>query len=274
MIYPGDDSIARMSRSAMDTTPSPHFQDPPDLQRFIQANLSAAPVLGVPGIRLYQAGPRSGLWRLAGNGPHGSPYWAYPWAGGLALARHFHERPHKVAGRAVLDLGAGSGLVAIAAAKAGASEVIAADVDRRAADAIRLNAALNGVAVTTIGDDLTSGLPPAVDLVAVGDLFYESGLARRVTAFLDRCLDAGIEVLIGDPGRPFLPRRRLRLVAAYEVSGFGDERQPPLPTSLVFGFRKGSNAGPASGPGAQSSFSASSRNASGTARRGARPAAA
>lgn len=258
----------------MDTTPSPHLPDQADLRQFIRANLSVAPVLGVPGMKLYQAGPKSGLWRLAADGPHGSPYWAYPWAGGLALARHFHERPHKVAGRAVLDLGAGSGLVAIAAARAGASEVIAADVDRRAVDAIRLNAALNGVAVAAVEDDLTGGLPPAVDLVAVGDLFYEGGLARRVTAFLDRCLDAGIEVLIGDPGRPFLPRRRLRLMAAYDVSGFGDETRPPLPTSLVFEFRRGSNAGPASGPGFQRSFSASSRNASGTARRGASPAAA
>lgn len=244
------------------------------LQRFIRLNLPAAPVFGVPEIRLHQAGPNSGLWRLAGRGPRPSPYWAYPWAGGLALARHFLEHPDAVAGRTVLDLGAGSGLVAIAAAKAGAGEVIAADIDRRAAAAIQLNAGLNEVAVSAFLGDPTVGPPPAVDLVAVGDLFYERSLALRVTAYLDRCLDAGIDVLIGDPCRAFLPKSRLNRVAAYEVSGFGDGRQPPLPTGFVFALCKAADAARPSEPGHQSSFSASSRNASGTERGGASPTAA
>ncbi len=208
------------------------------LQEFIRANLPVSPVATVPGIRLHQAGPRSGLGRLADGGPGVSPYWAYPWSGGLALARHFLERPEIVAGRRVLDLGAGSGLVAIAAAKAGAADVIAAETDVTALAAIQLNAALNGVAVTAVGRDLTEGAPLAVDLVAVGDLFYERGLALGVTAFLDRCLATGAEVLIGDPGRAFLPVSRLCRVAAYAVSGFGDAKEPPFRTGFVFSFRK------------------------------------
>jgi predicted nicotinamide N-methyase len=106
-----------------------------------------------------------------------------------------------VAGRTVLDLGAGSGLVGIAAAKANARHVIAAYIDRWAIAAIGLNAAANGVAISTMLGDLTTGLPPGVDVVLVGDLFYAEDLARRLTAFLDRCLESGIDVLVGGPGR-------------------------------------------------------------------------
>src|SRR5262249_10318086 len=150
------------------------------------------------------------------------PYWAHLWAGGLALARHILDRPETVAGRRVLDLGAGSGIVGIAAARAGAAQVIAADVDRYALTALGLNAAANPVSIATVWGDATARPPPPVDLVAVGDLFYECDLAARVTAFLDRCTGAGIDVLIGDPGRAFLPRSRLRLLAEYPVSDLGE----------------------------------------------------
>jgi predicted nicotinamide N-methyase len=177
----------------------------------------------VPEIRLHRAGPRSGLMRLADADPDfGSPYWARPWGGGLALARHVLDRSATVKGKRALDLGAGSGLVAIAAMMAGASAVTAADVDPYALTATRLNADANGVTVETVLADLTTGDPPDVELMLVGDLFYDPDLAARVLAFLERCTAAGIAVLIGDPWRTPLPADRLRVVAEHVVADFGD----------------------------------------------------
>ncbi|MEZ2131363.1 MULTISPECIES: methyltransferase [unclassified Sinorhizobium] len=196
-------------------------------------------VPSVPEIRLHKAGPRSGLWRLAElDREFGSPYWAHYWGGGLALARYLLDRPDTVAGRRILDLGAGSGIVAIAAAKAGAREVIAADIDRYAIAAIGLNAKENDVEVSPFLGDPTTGPPLAVDIVAVGDLFYDRDLAARVTAFLDQCLACGIEVLIGDPWRAFLPLSRLRLLAEYLVSEFGDPGIGATKRAAVFSFER------------------------------------
>jgi predicted nicotinamide N-methyase len=165
-----------------------------------------------------------------------SPYWAYHWAGGIALARYLLDRPDVVAGRRVLDLGAGSGIVGIAAAKAGASEVFAADIDANALAALDLNAAVNDVVISSILADLTSDPPLPVDLVVIGDLFYERDLAARVTAFLDRCLNGGIGALIGDPGRAFLPHSRLRRLCEFPVSDFGDGKGAVRNTGAVFSF--------------------------------------
>ena len=193
-----------------------------DLRRFIRDNLPDAPVPGIPEIRLHKAVPASGLARLAEQDESfGSPYWAHHWAGGLALARHLLDHPETVAGRRVLDLGAGSGLVAIAAAKAGAETVLAAETDPYAVAALHLNLALNDVSATVLHDNLTSGDPPAVDLVLVGDLFYAPDLAERVTNFLDRCLARGIPALVGDPWRAPLPLARLTELACYEVAEAG-----------------------------------------------------
>jgi predicted nicotinamide N-methyase len=192
-----------------------------DPEAFIAANLPVEPVPGVPGIRLHRAGPTSGLGRLAEADP-GSPYWARPWGGGLALVRYLLDHPEAVAGRRVLDLGTGSGLVAIAAARAGALNVTAADISPHAIAAARLNAALNEVEVTAVLGDLTAGPAADADIVLVGDLFYDPELAVRVAGFLGRCRAAGVEVLIGDPWRAHLPRPRLRLLAEYEVADFGD----------------------------------------------------
>ncbi|TIP40726.1 methyltransferase [Mesorhizobium sp.] len=198
-----------------------------------------AAVAALPEIRLYRAHPASGLWRLTRpqgraaepeeeaneadeDGPEPqAPYWAYAWAGGAVLARYILDRPETVAGLRVLDLGAGSGLVGIAAAKAGASEVIASEIDRNGVAALGLNATANGVVIAVVGEDITAGPPPPVDVVAAGDLFYRQDLADRVIPFLDRCLTAGINVLIGDPGRAYLPRSRLRLLAEYQVPDVG-----------------------------------------------------
>jgi len=195
----------------------------PDLDAFIRERLPLEPVSGVPEICLHRAGPRSGLMRLAEADPDfGSPYWSRTWGGGLALARHVLDHPETVAGKRVLDLGAGSGLVAIAASLAGAGAVKAADVDPYAVAAIRLNAAANGVAVEAVLGDLTAGDPPEVDLLLVGDLFYDPDLATRVTAYLERCVAAGVTVLIGDPFRAYLPMDRLKVVAEYPVADYGD----------------------------------------------------
>ncbi|TGP18042.1 methyltransferase [Mesorhizobium sp. M1D.F.Ca.ET.184.01.1.1] len=203
-----------------------------------------SPVPSLPEIRLHTAHPGSGLRRLLepdddaddGTAEPQPPYWAYAWAGGAVLARYILDRPSTVARRRVLDLGAGSGLVAIAAAKAGASAVIAAEIDRNGIVALGLNAAANGVAITIIGEDITAGPPPAVDLVLAGDVFYGQAVARRVVPFLDRCLAAGIEVLVGDPGRAWLPKPRLRLLAEYQVPDVGGNGGGEARPSGVFAF--------------------------------------
>jgi predicted nicotinamide N-methyase len=165
-----------------------------------------------------------------------TPYWAYHWGGGLALARYILSHPELVTGRTVLDLGAGSGIVAIAAAKAGAKNVVAADIDPYAIAVTGLNAAANGVAVSPFLGDLTTGSPPEVDVVLVGDLFYDADLAERVTAFLDDCLRSKIEVLVGDPWRAFLPRTRLRLLAEYPGPDFGQGGRDEQKRNSVFSF--------------------------------------
>ncbi|MDB5452088.1 MAG: SAM-dependent methyltransferase [Caulobacteraceae bacterium] len=209
--------------------------DPAD---FIRENLRLAPVPSVPEISLYTAHSASGLSGLtAPDDDAGPPYWAYAWGGGIVLARHVLDHPEVAGGRRVLDLGAGGGLVAIAAAKAGAASVLAAEIDPMGLAAIGVNAEVNGVTVATTGEDLLGGPPPrATDLVLVGDLFYERGLARRVTAFLDRCLAAQIEVLVGDPGRTPLPRSRLRTIAEYPTPDFGRGGDPARPAA-VFAFK-------------------------------------
>ncbi|HTJ58479.1 MAG TPA: 50S ribosomal protein L11 methyltransferase [Devosiaceae bacterium] len=182
----------------------------------------------------------SGLWRLEDGDDAPPPYWAYHWAGGLVLARHILERPEIVRSRRVLDLGAGSGVVGIAAAMAGAAEVTAADINRYAAAATKLNAEANGVSVRAICEDLVEGPPPQVDLVLVGDLFYAQELADRVMPFLEACVEAGSQVLIGDPGRAYLPRAQLRVVAQYRVPDFGEVRADASPLSSVFSLEPAS----------------------------------
>ncbi|MDX8532859.1 methyltransferase [Mesorhizobium sp. VK25A] len=199
-----------------------------------------APVPSVPEIRLYQAHPGSGLRRLlepdddSGAAEPQPPYWAYAWAGGAVLARYVLDRPSIVAGKRVLDLGAGSGLVGIAAAKAGARAVTAAEIDRNGLAAIRLNVQANGVAIQIRDGDVTAGAPPAVDLVLAGDVFYARDVGQRMMPFLDRCLAAGIDVLVGDPGRAWLPRPRLCLLGEYHVPDVGGNGGSEPKPSAVF----------------------------------------
>jgi predicted nicotinamide N-methyase len=141
------------------------------------------------------------------------PYWAFAWAGGQALARYILDNPGLVAGKRVLDIGSGSGLVGIAAAKAGAATVLAADIDAFACAAIALNAAANGVTLMVTAQDRI-GTPAPFDVILVGDLFYERPLAERLLAWLT---PLPALVLLGDPGRTYFPRQGLIKLAEYQV---------------------------------------------------------
>jgi len=203
-------------------------------REILSARLTLATPALLPELRLHRAGPASGLAQLASGA--GAPYWAYAWAGGLALARYLLDHRETVAGKRVLDLGAGGGVVAIAAMTAGAREATAIDVDPDAIEMIALNAAANAVAVAAVCGDPLDGPPPDVDLALVGDLFYETDLAARATAFLDRCAAAGLPALVGDPGRAPLPRARLRRLADYRLADFGDAPDAAATASAVFAF--------------------------------------
>ena len=188
--------------------------------------LRSMPLL--PEIRLHQAGDPISMWqqteRVTGQDGLDPPFWAFPWAGGQALARYLLDHPETVLGRRVIDIASGSGLVAIAAAKAGAGTVTAYDIDPLAAAAIGVNAAANGVTVQAVCADILDedGPPsPGADLVLVADAFYERDLAGQVTEFLERCQAGGTDVLVGDLGRRYLPYSRLAALASYDVPGLG-----------------------------------------------------
>ncbi|WP_417579994.1 class I SAM-dependent methyltransferase [Pelagibacterium sp.] len=189
-------------------------------RRFIAEKLPVALAPGLPAIKLHLAVPHSGVWQLAPDGV--PPYWAWCWPGGLALAVHLRAHPELVSGRSVFDLGTGSGLVAIAAAMAGAHETAGCDIDVNGLVAVGLNAALNAVTIKTVLADPLDGPAPMVEVILVGDLFYDFALAQRVIAFLDTCLDAGVEIYIGDIGREHLPEERLRALAAYPLVDFAE----------------------------------------------------
>jgi predicted nicotinamide N-methyase len=192
--------------------------DAPD---FIRANTRLLPVPLVPEIQLHLAEESLPIWRKTeeelGQMNVPPPYWAFAWAGGLALARYLLDHAAVVAGRRVLDLGSGSGLTAIAAKKAGAAQVLATDIDAFALAAIGLNAAANGVTIETLQEDPLAAPGGAFDIVLAGDMFYERPLAERVLAFLDTASIAGAHVLVGDPGRSYFPTERFRQVAEYSV---------------------------------------------------------
>jgi predicted nicotinamide N-methyase len=193
---------------------------PSDARRFILSNTALQAPPHVPEIRLHLADEAHDLWRrteeeLAEIGLD-PPFWAFAWAGGQGLARHVLDNPWIVRGRRVLDFATGSGLVAIAAAKAGAAHVVAADVDPFCAAAVGLNAAANGVAIAFEGRDLIGG-DPGTDILLAGDVFYDRAFADRLVPWFSRLAEGGTTVLVGDPGRAYLPRARLSHLAEYQV---------------------------------------------------------
>lgn len=213
--------------------------DRPDLTAFIKANLPLAEIPSIPDIHLHMATPKSGLYRLAmaDDSDLMPPYWAYPWAGGAVLARYLLDHPQEVAGKRIVDLGTGSGLVAIVAMKCGAVRVVAVDIDAKAIIAAGLNAEANNVVIETWLGDIIEEAPPAVDIILAGDVFYDEALAVRILPFLQRCRMAGIDVLVGDPGRAPLPTDLLVQIADYPVPDFGGAKGNATANSAVFRLR-------------------------------------
>ena len=176
------------------------------------------PVPLVGEISLLSAVPSLELWELwQRTGREDPPFWAYPWAGGQALARHLLDNPGIVAGRRVLDVASGSGLVALAAARAGAASVVAGDIDPHAVAAIAINASANGVAVEARAFDLAADGPGDAEVVLAGDVFYQRQLAELALRFLRAAAGAGADVLVADPGRAFVPAHSLTALARYQV---------------------------------------------------------
>lgn len=199
----------------------PQPAGPADPAAFILAQTVVACPPLVPEIRLHLATEITPIWQAseaslaASNLP--PPYWAFAWPGGQAIARYLLDNPALVRGRAVLDFAAGSGLVAIAAALGGAARAVANDIDAVAATAVGLNAALNKVTVETDGGDMLDGDGAGFDLVLAGDVCYERPMAERVTRWARRLAANGIDVLLADPGRAYLPAEGLVELARYDV---------------------------------------------------------
>ena len=188
---------------------------------FIRENTRLQTPPHTPELALHLADEITPIWRMTeealqeiGLPP---PFWAFAWAGGQALSRYILDHPHEVAGKRVLDFASGSGIVAIAAMKAGAARVLAADIDPFCGAALRLNADVNGVAADFTDQDLLDTPAPDVDVILAGDICYEKPLAERVMAFLGEAKGRGVRVLIGDPGRSYFPREGLTRVAEYQV---------------------------------------------------------
>jgi predicted nicotinamide N-methyase len=185
---------------------------------FVRAHTRLAPVPFVPELLLHQADEPIALWEQteAAGAEQPPPFWAFAWAGGQALARHLLDDPDLVAGRDVLDLATGSGLVAIAAARAGGTPVTANDIDPLSLAAAEANAAANAVDLRLVEDDLLTS-SDKYSVILAGDVFYSREMSARVLPFLRRAAGRGSLVLVGDPGRAYLPTEQMIKRAAYDV---------------------------------------------------------
>ena len=203
------------------TGPRPHPPAPAELHDLVlrRTRLQAPPA--VPELVLHLADDLTGVWedleRELATGALPPPFWAFAWVGGQALARYLLDTPDEVAGLRVLDLATGSGLVALAARRAGAREVTAVDIDPVAGAAVAANAAANGLVVDVRCTDLTAGDPPDVDVLLAGDVCYDREMTDRVVPWLRAAAARGARVLLGDPGRHYLPQAGLTQVAALDV---------------------------------------------------------
>lgn len=216
---------------------------------FVHAQTALRRLPLLPEIALWLADEIVPLWeateaRLGGRDTD-PPFWAFAWAGGQAVARYVLDHPAEVAGRTVLDLASGGGVCAVAAALAGASRVEAADIGPFAGAATLLNAESNGVSVAVTARDLLRGPPPEVDVVLAGDVFYERRMAARMRDWLVTAHRQGSRVLLGDPGRAYLPGDGLVRLAGYDVPTLTDLESEAVRRTGVFGLtaRPGAAAG-------------------------------
>ena len=204
-------------------------------EALIRSATAWATVPFVPEITLLTAGEPYGLWdRTDRDAP---PFWAFPWAGGQALARHILDNPGLVRGRRVLDAASGSGLVAIAAAKAGAASVVAGDIDPNAVTAIGINAAANEAQVTARPFDLAGEDARGAEVVLLADVFYQRELAGLALRFLRGAALSGADVLVADPGRAFLPAKSLSAVASYDIPVLTVLEETPVKRVMVYRLR-------------------------------------
>ena len=189
----------------------------------------------VPEIRLLMAAEPFGLWdRTELDAP---PFWAFPWAGGQALARYVLDHPAAVTGRRVLDIASGSGLVAIAAAKAGAASVAACDIDSNAVAAIGINASANDAAVSSRAFDLADGDVREAEIVLAADVFYQRELAELALRYLRAAAGSGADILVADPGRAFLPAAALTPLTSYQVPVLSVLEDTPVKNVTVYRLR-------------------------------------
>jgi predicted nicotinamide N-methyase len=216
---------------------------PASPRAFVLRHTRLRPVPGVEGIRLHLADEVLPLWHAVqvetGDPDAALPYWAFAWAGGLAIARYLRENPEIVTGRRVFDVATGSGLCAIAALGAGASEATSADIDPFALAAVELNARANGRRVAVVRHDVLDEDAPDVDVILAGDCWYDASLAERVLPWLRRAHERGISVVIGDPGRRYLPTDQLRELAAYDVRTTTELEDLALKKGRVYVFDSG-----------------------------------
>lgn len=217
-----------------------------EMKAFIRANTRLAPVAGLCGgrsgnraeLRIWQADEITPIWSateadLARQGLD-PPFWAFPWAGGQAVARLILECPELVRGKRVLDIAAGSGMIAIAAVMAGAAEVQANDIDPLCEAATALNAEANGVTISWMGGDLLQAPPPNVGVILAGDIFYQKQMAERFLDWLGSAAAQGAEVYAGDPGRAYAPQGSAAPIAEYDIETTTDLESVTLRRSRVW----------------------------------------
>jgi len=193
-------------------------QDP---AAFIRANTALHEPPLVPEVKLHLASEIVPIWQMTEEELEKSglppPFWAFAWAGGQALSRYILDHPEIVRGKRVLDFGSGSGMIGIAAMKANAASVLAADIDIFAAASIRLNAEVNGVSLNVTTDDIVGSPNLGWDVILIGDMCYERPLAERIEKWVHSLVDGGATALIGDPGRTYLPKSGLEKLISYAV---------------------------------------------------------
>jgi predicted nicotinamide N-methyase len=207
-------------------------------ESFVAGHTGLAPVPLVPEVRTYQADDAITLWEITeelhGGPGLAPPFWAFPWAGGQALARYVLDHPDLVAGRSVLDLAAGSGLVALAASLAGARSVVANEIDPYAIAAIRLNAAANAREIQPYQGNLLVETATDAEVVLAGDVFYNRDMATAMLRFLRAARDRGAVVLAGDPGRAYVPADDLVRVASFDVPVIRDLEDVDVKETIVW----------------------------------------